>query len=69
MSDLLKLAMSRRNRLQAEIDQLNAFIIVGERLEKESDTGRMSLTTPEVARPSASEQVVKPFEARAASNN
>ena len=35
MSDVLKLAAQRRDRLQKEVDRLNAFIALGETIARE----------------------------------
>ena len=35
MSDVLKLAAQRRDRLQKEVDRLNAFIALGETISRE----------------------------------
>ena len=35
MSDVLKLAAQRRDRLQKEVDRLNAFIALGETINRE----------------------------------
>ena len=39
MSDVLKLAAQRRDRLQKEVDRLNAFIALGETIAREEKTG------------------------------
>ena len=38
--DVVKLAMQRRDRLRAEIQQLNSFIAIGEQLAREENSPR-----------------------------
>ena len=45
MSDVLKLAAQRRDRLQKEVDRLNAFIALGETISREEKP------LPEINRP------------------
>jgi len=47
MSDVLKLAAQRRDRLQKEVDRLNAFIALGETISREEKpAGDTSAASP-----------------------